>query len=66
MPQFDCGKIEVMDMEDEMEPDPPIRDGCVRYALKLKGGDTPTKRVRLAPKFESLGKIEDLKPIIDT
>jgi len=40
-----------------MEPEPPIRDGCVRYALKLKGSDTPKNRVRLAPKFESPGKI---------
>ncbi|CDW79098.1 UNKNOWN [Stylonychia lemnae] len=60
MPQFDCGQIEVIDMDEEMEPEAPIRDGCVRYALKLKGNDTPTRRVRLAPKFEFPSKIVEI------
>lgn len=58
MPQFDCGQIEVIDMDDEMEPEPPQRDGFIRYALKVKPNDSPGKTVRLAPKFDYPGKIE--------
>eukprot|EP00347_Sterkiella_histriomuscorum_P001683 403371079 len=62
MPQFDCGQIEVIDMDEEMEPEPPIRDGCVRYALKNTQNLSPEKRIRLAPKFIAPGVVEQPIP----
>lgn len=46
-------------MDDECEPEPPLRDGCVRYALKSKVNISPEKRIRLAPKFVAPGVTED-------
>lgn len=46
-------------MDDEFEPEPPLRDGCVRYALKQKLNLSPEKRIRLAPKFIAPGVTED-------
>ena len=50
-------------MDDEFEPEPPARDGCVRYALQIKPNDSPGKRIRLAPKFIAPGITEETKPV---
>ena len=47
---FDCGFIEVMDMEDDLEPPPPPVDSWGAHHLKFKNGFSPEKRVRLAPR----------------
>lgn len=44
--------MEVIDMDDEMEPVPCKIDVSASYTLKINKSISPDKRLRLAPKIE--------------
>jgi hypothetical protein len=46
-PRFDCGIMEVIGMEDELEPSPAQIDSFASKFLKVKTSFSPEKRIRL-------------------
>lgn len=62
MTRFDCGLMEVLDMEDDLDPPPPKIDSFAAKHLKLKLNASPERRIRLAASLPNLYTIEESPP----